>query len=293
MTSKTKSFVRKIQRDDTPEEWPHPFCPQVEHEPTFLFVFTPPNSGSTALAKILNSAHSSMTLKKNGEGQSLIPGLHKSGRWNPEMKIDWSSVKAVWMSKVRMVEELVGRIDFVIEKSPPNLVRSAQLLEQFPKHEIIVFNRNPYANCASLLYRHHQPDLKSEDERIATLKVLAKKWLIRAGYAKNIITHHSPVTFTYEELCGDVAATVAKIKEQIPLLEGISPELEIKVKDYPPQKISDQNKRQIANLSEREKEAIGESFKEHEELLNSFGYTSDYTEDVEQGGAGDVATRRV
>lgn len=275
MSRKKKSLLRIVKRHYLPEEWPRPGYSKIEHEPTFLFLFTPPYSGSTALAKILNSAHSSMMLHPKGEGQWLIPGLCKSDRWEPEKKIDWSSVKAVWMSRVRMVEELVGRVDLVIEKSPPNLARSAGFLDQFPNHEIIVFNRNPYANCASILYRRYQPESKSEGERIAILKDLAQNWLSRASYAQKIIKDHSPVSFTYEEFCGDVEATVSKITEKIPLLEGICPELEINVKDYPPQRISDQNKRQIAKLSEKEREAIGQVLKGNEELLNLFGYTAD------------------
>lgn len=264
----------------------------MENEPTFLFLFTPPYSGSTALAKILNSASSSMSLSHICEGQWLVPGLCKKDRWKPEKRIEWESVRSVWLSKVRMVQDLVGPVDLVIEKSPPNLVRSEQILESFPNHEIMVFNRNPYANCASILYRHHNPENKSEDDRIEILKVLAAAWAFRSDYAKKIIDLHDPVAFTYEEFCADVNSTMRATMKRIPLLKGINPDLQIKVKDYAPQRISDQNKRQISKLSERELEIIGETLKKNEVLLNAFGYTSEWKNDVEQGGAGNAAARR-
>jgi hypothetical protein len=292
MIAKTKSLLRRIRNDYYPPEWPQPCHSPLENEPTFLFLFTPPHSGSTALAKMLNSASSSMVLTGKCEGQWLVPGLCKLDRWEPEKRIEWQSVKSVWMSKVRMVEELIGRVDLVIEKSPPNLVRSEQLLRHFPNHEIMVFNRNPYANCASALYRHHDPVDKSEDDRIEILKGLAAAWATRSDYAKTIIDLHDPIAFTYEEFCADVDSTMRTTMERIPLLKGINPDLQMKVKDYAPQRISDQNKRQISKLSERELETIAETFRKHEVLLNSFGYTSDWKKDVEQGGAGNAAPRR-
>jgi hypothetical protein len=292
MIAKAKSLMRKIGNHNYPPEWPQIHFAPLAKEPTFLFLFTPPYSGSTALAKILNSAHGSMALNGNCEGQWLVPGMCKLDRWKPEKHIEWSSVRSVWLSKVRMVEDLVGRIDLVIEKSPPNLVRSSQLLENFPNHEIIVFNRNPYANCASILFRHHDPENKSEEQRIKIVEGLAKQWAFRSAYAKKIIDLHDPVAFTYEEFCSDIASTMNATVERISLLNGINPDIEVKIKDYAPQKISDQNKRQIAKLSERELEVIGQTLKENESLLNSFGYTSEWKKDVEQGGAGNVAPRR-
>ena len=288
MLSKTKSLVRKIQKHYFPQDWPRPDYSKLEHEPTFLFVFTPPYSGSTALVRILNSAHASMTLQHMGEGEWLVPGLNNTGRWEPTKEIDWESVKAVWFNKVRSVEELTGRVDLVIEKSPPNLCRADLYLKHFPKHQIIVLNRNPYANCASNLYRSFKPQTKTEDERIGILKQLADNWITRATYARNIIQNHDTLAFTYEEFCQDVEATVAKMTTKMPLLQGISAELEVKVKDYPRQKISNQNSRQIGKLSEKEIKTIADLFKPHEELLNSFGYTSDEKQDVKQGGASNV-----
>jgi hypothetical protein len=281
-----------MSEKQSPPDWPMPHSRSLENEPTFLFVFTQPYSGSTALAKILNSAPWSMALQSRCEGQWLVPGMCKSDRWKTDKQIEWKSVRSVWLSKVRMVEDLVGRVDLVIEKSPPNLVRSAQILENFPNHEIMVFNRNPYANCASMLYRNHSPENKSEDQRIQLVKKLAKWWAFRSSYAKKIIEFHNPVAFTYEEFCADVASTMIGAMEKIPLLKGINPNLQIRVKDYAPQGISDQNKRQISKLSEKELEMIGETLKQNEALLNSFGYTSEWKKDIEQGGAGNAAPRR-
>lgn len=55
-------------------------------EPYFLFLLTPPYSGSTAMAQLINTSHKTMVLNKNGEGQWLIPGLSDKDRWSVEKK---------------------------------------------------------------------------------------------------------------------------------------------------------------------------------------------------------------
>ncbi len=283
--TKTASFLLRGIEFYFQEKWPHPKHSPVQHEPTFLFIFTPPYSGSTALAKVLNSAPSSMMLLPNGEGQWLVPGLRRKDRWQPDKYVDWSSVKAVWMSRVRMVEELVGKVELVVEKSPSNLVRSSQLLKHFPRHEVIVFNRNPYANCASILYRQYKRNIKSEARRMDLLTHLAERWVFRSEYARELINLKNPAHFTYEEFCRNTGLVIEQAISRIPLLNGASTDLELSIKDYAPRKIADQNNRQISQLSPEEKEAIGHALSDHEDLLQFFGYTSKWEEDIEKGGA--------
>ncbi|MGZ8435217.1 MAG: sulfotransferase family protein [Candidatus Binatia bacterium] len=289
---KTKQLVRVIQSTIKVDNWPTPTDSPLVSDPTFIFIITPPYSGSTALAQVLNSAHRSTLIQKRGEGQWLVPGMCQADRWNPDKYIDWKSVKAVWSSRIRFIEEHVGKVNVVIEKSPPNLVRTDRLLETFPKHKIVAFNRNPYASCASVLYRVHDGRDKSKDERTEIIRRLAATWVFRSGWLKKQIETYSPIHFTYENFCNDPEAAVKRITDDFPELIGIDTTRAIKVKDYRLQGISNQNERQIGNLSESERSVIGAALRSHEELLQFFGYTSEWEKDVEQGGAGDVAPRR-
>lgn len=255
-----------------PEEWPKPQAPTLLGEPTFLFILTPPHSGSTALAQALNSAHAATLLEERGEGQWLIPGMCQEDRWNPDKYIDWESVKAVWFSRLHFIESLVGKRDVVIEKSPPNIVRIEGLTKHFPKHEFIVFNRNPYACCASILYRNHAPRNLPDEKRIEILKDKARLWVFRSEWLKRHIQTYAPIFFTYEQFCRDPKGTLEKVVAAVPELTGINPERLIKVKDYPPQQIIDQNERQIRNLSPADRDAISEVLRPHEKLLQFFGY---------------------
>ena len=289
---KAKRLIRVIQSTIKVDNWPTPTHLPLVSEPTFLFIITPPYSGSTALTQVLNSAHHSTLLQKRGEGQWLVPGMCQADRWNPDKYIDWKSVKAVWSSKIRFIEEHVGKINVVIEKSPPNLVRTDRLLETFPKHKMVAFNRNPYASCASILYRVHDGKNKSNDERLEIIRRLAATWAFRSAWLKKQIDTYSPIHFTYENFCNDPEGIVKNITDQFSELIGIDTTRAIKVKDYQLQGISNQNERQIGNLSESERSVIGEALSSHEDLLQFFGYTSEWKNDVERGGAGNVAPPR-
>ena len=58
------------------------------NQPHFFFLITPPYSGSTAIAKLLNTSRKTMTLNSKGEGQWLVPGLCEKDRWNPDKEVD-------------------------------------------------------------------------------------------------------------------------------------------------------------------------------------------------------------
>lgn len=255
-----------------------PASPAGLHDPTFLFVFTLPYSGSTALAQVLSSAPGSMLLHPTGEGQALIRGLRGEERWSPDKPVNWESVRAVWTHRIHTVAEEDGPVKLVVEKSPPNMVRAAGLLQLFPKHQIIATNRNPYAFCASSMYRSHDTDSLSEEERSQVLRSLAARWISCSRQIKDIVETHAPLFFTYEEFCDDVAATLARAVERIPALEGASADARVEVKDYTARPISNQNQRQVALLSEKDRAVIGKVLRSEEALLSFFGYSPTWGE---------------
>jgi hypothetical protein len=61
------------------ELWPRPDY-NKDDESHFIFMLTPPNSGSTAITKLMYSSCSRMILHLNGEGQRIIPGRCSSGK---------------------------------------------------------------------------------------------------------------------------------------------------------------------------------------------------------------------
>lgn len=253
------------------EEWPMPVV-KSQKEPHFLFIITPPFSGSTALSQVLNSAYRSMLLTPNGEGQSLIPGMTAADRWEPEKKMNWDSIRATWLNRVHFVESLVQEIDVVIEKSPPNLVRIDQLIKVFPNHSLLAFNRNPFANCASILYREYKPAEKNAEERIEIVRKIAAMWLFRSRYIKKWIDQLGVSFFSYEAFCKDPRKCIDGVPHIMKRLEGVDFNKEIQVKKYPKQGIVSQNARQIGTLTADEIAAISKVLQTEQALVKFFGY---------------------
>jgi hypothetical protein len=253
------------------ERWPvRPFKPGLE--PHFLFIITPPYSGSTALTEVINTSHRTMLLEKRGEGQWLIPGLCEPDRWQATKQVNYESVRSVWLHQFQYVHSLVRTVDVVIEKSPPNMMRIEKLAPLFQKYSLIANNRDPYANCASILYRSRNVETLSSEERADALRLLANKWLVRSRRLLDLVQRCDIPLLTYETFCDSPSSALRRLRLPDGLAETINTNAVLTIKDYKPQQLSNQNLRQISQLTGDDIEAISRIIRKDEELLEFFGY---------------------
>ncbi len=252
-------------------KWPAPPYDE-ENQPHFLFIITPPYSGSTALAKVLDTSPRTMTLRKNGEGSKLVPGLSQKDRWNPDKKVDYASVKAVWLNRFQEVKRLYPHIDVVIEKSPPNMMRIEKLSSQFSEYSFIANNRDPYANCSSILYRNWYAKYFNSKKRKRLLEEYAKDWMMRSYKIRELVIEKNIPLITYEHFCHDPSAILGVLRLPEGVAETMDLKAKVKVKDYEPQPITNQNDRQIKNLTDDEIECIGSILKSDNDLMKFFDY---------------------
>lgn len=237
-----------------------------------------PNAGSTALAKLLESAERAATLNPRAEGQWLLPSMHRPGkRWDPDYHPNYTVVRALWLHELARLEQ---KNVVVIEKSPPNLCRYEALLKAFAamKASVVVFSRDPYATCASWHARYGRNviaadwgfDRAPETER-DYFEALGRLWAARAvmlDRAREKYGRH----IRYEDLCADPAAAIAKIAALVPALADADPATPVAVKDYAPQPISNMNERQIATLTASQIDAISAGLREAPVAVESLGY---------------------
>ncbi|EPJ44064.1 MAG: hypothetical protein OFPI_40710 [Osedax symbiont Rs2] len=252
--------------------WPEPNFDK-EIEPHFLFIITPPYSGSTAIAKFLNTSKRTTILQKRAEGQWLIPGMCQDDRWKSDKAINYDSVKSVWLHKFQKIRKSGKNIDVVIEKSPPNMMRIIELSSQFKSFSLIANNRNPYANCASILYRHHDANNIGEDNRIEALTSIASSWIKRSLVISELVSEYKIPLITYEDFCKDPSTLVSKLNLPHGVTDTIDMNAVVKVKDYIPQRILNQNDRQISKLTIKEIDHLTSIFVENKLLLKEFGYS--------------------
>ncbi len=266
MKKKLISLYRK-----TKNKWPMPSYDDRD-EPHFFFLLTPPNSGSTAIAKLLDSSPRTMMLTPQGEGQWLLPGLCAEDRWDPNKKVNLQSIKSVWLNKYQKEKSVHPKVNVVIEKSPPNMMRIEELAGLFESYSMLANNRDPYANCSSRLFRYHdEKDINSE-RRLDILVDLAESWIVRSKRIRDLVRKHDIPVLTYEKFCENPALLI----EMVPFPDGVAEtvilDAQVKVKDYKLQSISNQNERQIACLTATDIERLNEVLEPHRDLLSFFGY---------------------
>lgn len=243
------------------------------YEPNFIFLLTPPNSGSTAISQVFKNSPFVSQLEQRGEGQWLIKGLCSKDRWNAEKVVDKQSIRSVWVSKCYNEYKSNGSLYF-IEKSPPNMMRIEILQSIFPKHILLANNRDPYANISSMFYRYTKDIEKLKDgEREAKLVNFAKDWIRRSDVLKKIIDDQNVPYLSYEKFCQNPNLLQDLIdNSKFGGHINLDVTSNVKVKDYEAQPIIDLNSKQIAKLTSYDIKVITSSLRGSVELLSYFGY---------------------
>ena len=249
--------------------WPLPPT-RNQQEPTVVFLITPQYSGSTALAKTLETGPEVGILQERAEGQWLIPGMCGSTRWNPDKFIDYHSVRQVWMHEFEKLRKANPQITTFVEKSPPNINRHDRLVQVFPKNISIANNRNPYAYCASILKR--QGDDSRKDKSVFLAKT-SKDWIARSLTIQNLILKQQIPLITYEKFCEDPGALAFAIKKNFNIDLNLNLNVKISVKGGQLEPIINRNESQISELTMLDIETINKQLTARPDILDFFGYS--------------------
>jgi len=260
-------------KNNSNPDWP--IIPVKENfEPYFIFLLSPPYSGSTAISKIFINSTNVSQIHSKAEGQWLIKGLCSKDRWEKNKFINIKSVRSVWTSRCLKAAGC-KRVSYFIEKSPPNMMRIELLMSIFPNHLLLSNNRNPYASISSAFYRNNKMPYSelSISNRTDKMMHIAKKWVNRSIILKEQIIKHNIPHLSYEKFCEKPSILQENIDNA--LFRGaikLNLMSKLKVKDYEPQLLNNMNNRQIKNLTKTDINIISEILKDHKELLTFFGY---------------------
>ena len=172
----------------------------------YLFILSPPFSGSTLLYKIISTSPNVTTLIGNnnwvGEGQWLlfnnIESFNENNRWDPNLKLPFDQIKKCYEKYWDLNKKIL------CEKSPSNICRAMDFEKYFSNFGnvyFIIMIRNPYS-CKSL-----QP----------------YQWIEFAKYQKfNIENLSNKIIIKYEDLILQKNETKQKILNFLPLLKSIN-----------------------------------------------------------------------
>ena len=242
-------------------------------EPNIIFLLTPPNSGSTAIAQVFNNSSNVSQIQNGGEGQWLIKGLHESDRWSKHKFVKEQSIRSVWVNEC-FKKYKSENATYFIEKSPPNMVRIKLLQSIFPSHILLANNRDPYANVSSIFYRYTRNiEQLSAKVRKSKITEIVNGWVWRSIVLKEIIQSLNVPYLSYENFCENPTLLQDTIESsafrgQIKLVFGKN----LIVKDYKPQPLKNYNQRQLDKLTNADIDTITSTLRFNLELLKFFGY---------------------
>ena len=251
-----------------------PIVQYTDFYPHFIFLLTPPYSGSTAVAKIFLTSDKVTSLTNRAEGQWLIKGLSDENRWDPNKNINNESIKSIWLREYEIKKNDYPNLNYIIEKSPPNITRIQKLIKIFPNHTLITNNRNPYAFCASFINKIDEyQDMDNLSKKNELEKIISRWLMVSEKIIKLNNLNLEVININYEMFSDNPKKTFELIKNKNKLSKlNFDIEAEIKVKNYPSQKIKNFNAEQISILQSREIQVINNILNNHKELMNYFQY---------------------
>lgn len=238
------------------------FKPKASHK--FLFILSPPFCGSTLLNQIISSSKNVSVNNELGtrEGQTL-PKVSKlifnnSKKWDDSYAVNWNFVKTEWEKYWNLSRPIL------LEKSPPNLVRAKDISNYFKPSYFIVFYRNPYAHCESLMRRKNNNPTKAAKFALKCLEF----------QKKNIEELNNTIGISYEDLTSNISDTAQGLIKFLPELLGINYNQEFSAHNFRNEKmkITNLNSENISRLTKDQINEINIIFKHKKSILDYFNY---------------------
>ena len=230
----------------------------------YLFILSPPFCGSTLLNELISSSNSVSVNNPFGtrEGQQL-PTVRQTmfdnkKRWDITLDFNWEDIKKEWMKYWDLSYPIL------LEKSPPNIIRTKSIVKTFNPSYFIIFYRNPYAHCESLIRRNNVKPSSAAEFAIKSLEY----------QMKNISELDNAVQISYELLTEQTETAISLMAELLPELNDMQGEQEFSAHSYLSKnmKIQNLNEDKISKLTIEQLEEINVVFSQKREILNFFEY---------------------
>lgn len=226
---------------------------------SYLFVLCPPYSGSTLLWKLLSTSANVSALPDEGQFLPELKDLMRDKPWDAGYKLPWQEIKTVWDSYWDASKPVL------LEKSPPNIIRTRDILEHFQPARFVIMVRNPYAQSEGLMRRNAWPARRAANFAMMCLRT----------QLDNRRRLDDTAVLTYESLVRDPAGACEALGSFMPELSDLDADASFEVHSIDgtlSRPITDLNARKIAELPAQTLSALNEVFVTQRETLNAWGY---------------------
>jgi hypothetical protein len=232
----------------------------------FLFVLCPPYAGSTLLDELLSTSSAVSCNHERGhrEGQKLPEArplmwdMGRAARWDESRRLDWPAIRRVWMRYWDLSKPLL------LEKSPPNLIRAADIEAHFEPAFFVCMVRDPYAQCESLMRRAGFGPRAAAEFAVRCLE----------HQRRNVLGLRHALMIRYEDLGERPGETCDRLVAFLPELGALDHRRRFLAHNESGTRmpISNLNAGKIARLGATDVEVIGDVLRGRLETLSYFGY---------------------
>ena len=227
--------------------------------PSHLFVLCPPYSGSTILWKLLATSNNVSSMPSEGQFLPELESVMRDKPWVRDNPLPWEEIRRVWQSYWDMDKPVL------LEKSPPNIIRAAEIAQHFQPVKFVIMVRNPYAHSEGLMRRNNWTA-----ERAARFSMMCLRTQL-----ENRESLDDTLVLTYETLVADPVAACDELAQFMPDLADMDPQASFEVHSVDgvvDRQITDLNRKKIATLGRASIAAMNSEFRQHEEVLAGWGY---------------------
>ena len=235
--------------------------PPIHHK--YLFILSPPYSGSTLLHEILSTSSliSPNHTFDTREGQQL-PELKNQmfikGRFEADFSVDWKRAHAVWHKYWDPTAPIL------MDKSPANIVRAGEIEKHFQPIYFLVLVRNPYAQCESLIRKNNWTAMRSATFAVECLE----------HQRRNLEQLQHTSLLTYEVMTEDEEKIKSALHLLLPEVNDLRVNQKFNAHNFQNEalKPTNLNAKKMQALSSSQNKELNQVFSQHEDLLNYFGY---------------------
>jgi hypothetical protein len=227
--------------------------------PSYLFVLCPPYSGSTLLWKLLSTSQNVSSLPLEGQFLPELKELMRDKPWDASHTLPWPEIKRVWES------HWDNNKPVLVEKSPPNIIRTKDILAHFQPVKFIIMVRNPYALCEGLMRRNNWKVARAANFSMMCLRT----------QLENARALENAQVLTYESLVQNPAKACEQLATFMPALADMDYAASFEVHSIDGtinRPITDLNTKKIASLAPDTIASINEIFEQHRETIEAWGY---------------------
>lgn len=226
---------------------------------SYLFILCPPYSGSTLLWKLLDTSANVSSLPLEGQFLPELESIMRDKPWDADRLLPWPHIKQVWESYWDQSKPVL------LEKSPPNLIRTRDILAHFEPVKFVVMARNPYAQAEGLMRRNHWTARRAAN---FSMMCLGKQMA-------NARQLDDALVITYESLVQDPAQFCTKLVGFMPELSDLNYDASFEVHSIDgtvKRPITELNSKKIAALSVADIATMHAVFLQHKDVLDFWGY---------------------